>query len=1257
MQPSSLENLHGVFSQALKSDTYLGLSSKDPNLLENSSYKNIRLTEVFKKASTQIEENCKKIQKSDENQIRLLRALKEDGKKFYERYQQSTHSLSRLFLKTLALFTPSFLKPYLPSCFSNQMAEAEVKTNKEYEEYDAILKKQIERFSRLNHLSVQPPKEGASEEELSDDLMNEILDEYDVLDDDKSKKKKNEEKDPKDTHTKGKKETLDDDQKNKSSPLEKEKKASTEPLAVPPLPLAVPPLPSPILPTPEELEKKRNEGIATCLQHLHSLFQTLNKYQQCPLSTRTFKSILIKIVKDVATLSALDPTRVMEHLKKEGVTEDEYKKLSHLELRSALAINNDVDILKHLETTSWHSSFEKAMAQKGHLKFGVNRRLGGAMISLANEDGTRVKENELKEYRGEVHLTIADLNLLGDIEELIKFLKTNDKCRPCTLVIDLKQGLSLTPPLFKHLLALSEYTAEIRVNDLKEIHLKDLALSPDEENQFIQRLDRFHFPNLEKFTFSEQSKNGRTPFEFSQLLSLIPTIEFLKECYNLCSSPQEIKIPTQLSQMQNLDLRGFPLQHLHSLCLQFNTLTELNLSGLAITDALLQQWISSGIFAHLQVLHLHQCDALTTDILPSLISLNRLTTLSLPDLPQGKLPLVQLPSFDNPFKIKLFYTSSKVTQKIASQLYTGPQTWAPLFQIPLAREGIEKIFNDNHRVLDPKSVAYWLYKGDYKNLKPQQSVTTILADQNGELNDQNLVEFLEKFPNVVSLSLYRCPNVTPAGIISALTLFPRIKTLDLTGCKQIDGKLFFNDDLTNLDVLDNLNRLIVTDTSLPSDVATVVQEHMGKKLIFEETVLKITDAQLIDDQSLEALLKAKNLTKLRCVDFSGCTKLTNQMLSQFLDHLNAPIWVNQNGLMAENPQRLNLAILNLTGCQQITDEAFDQQKIGDKIEPKLLENLDCIIIEGTKISKILREVYPLVTFQDKEEPIIIKIDPNQQLQACLFYHELKEKNQNDKDQSELKILAQQLIHSRIAVELFASSCQDQTLLTRLARFPVSTDSIEFFDMALSFKTDDGAQPVVFNVHRDVLYSQSLYFLNRLRSGGMLSKLNAIDFINQHATPQVAKVMIDILYGKANIENLDWEIAAHVAELVGLGCFQFLSTYTKTLLDRIHSQFDPSRAEEMFLAAKKLNDTKGRDEYENTLLLFLSTIEGNLEDSENQKLFQSFVNLAQEFGLEKLKAKTLKIQDAKTQTLLEQEIALQTVRNDRLFQTRFGGGKK
>ena len=377
-----------------------------------------------------------------------------------------------------------------------------------------------------------------------------------------------------------------------------------------------------------------------------------------------------------------------------------------------------------------------------------------------------------------------------------------------------------------------------------------------------------------------------------------------------------------------------------------------------MTDNQLNSWIAKGYFENVESLALDNCTQLTTDILPTLMKLPRLVELILPDLPQGSMPVKALPKLDNPFKVNFFYTSSQSTLKIASELYSGPTTWAAVFQIPMAREGIEDIFKPSQTILDPKAVTYWLYNNDdYKRLKPQQSIKMIGAESNAYLNDDNIVEFFQKFPEARTVSLYGSPKITAKGVMDLVKACPWIQTLNLTDCPKIKNELLSEE---NLKQLDRLNKVTISGTGISPEcysnflkgIATALEE--GKQPLaantinFEETILKITDDQLIDENALETILETGNLSKIKRIDLEGCTKLTDDMLGRLLNRLNEPLWIQQpDGSKKDNPRRLNLASLNLSGCSNITEAAFDEkqeEKEGEekKITTKHLGTLDCV---------------------------------------------------------------------------------------------------------------------------------------------------------------------------------------------------------------------------------------------------------------------------------------------------------------------------
>jgi hypothetical protein len=512
---------------------------------------------------------------------------------------------------------------------------------------------------------------------------------------------------------------------------------------------------------------------------------------------------------------------------------------------------------------------------------------------------------------------------------------------------------------------------------------------------------------------------------------------------------------------------------------------------------------------------------------------------------------------------------------------------------------------------------------------------------------------------------------------------PKIRTLDLTGCQHINEDLFFGDQ--NSQIITRLKSLIITNTGISSEVAALLKEKM-KQLEFEETVLRITDAQLVDEQALEKILKSRPLNKLTCIDLQECQKLTNAMLGQLLDHLNADIWIKKDGVNVDNPQRLNLEVLNLTGCHGITDEAFHHQEnknteekkkqiekpvmqdgeiieedqevkpisdeatveVKKKIQPKLLENLCRVVINGTKISDVLKEVYPQVIFQMHNNPVTIQIDLEAQLKACQAYLANKRLGEKIDLDPKMKKLAHDFIHNRIAVELFASEAADQGLVDMVLSQPIDTNAKEFSDISLMFKKDDNSDPAIIQTHREVLYSQAKYFMNSLRPGGIFSKAGACEFINQAATPQAVKVMGDLLYQRARIDEINWETAAEAAELIGTNNFKFMKRHYRALLHRMRSQFDLDNAEKMLLKAKQLEDEIGMQQYDKTLLFYLTPIEATINDNnEHQLLFRRIGNLAKGNGLQETLKKVNEIEAELTNKESQRLMDEQNAENERL----------
>lgn len=1275
-----LQTLHIAFSTALKDHTYVGLSKEAPAKLESTQVKTIRLAEVFKKARYQIEEALKEKSPIKENEFAHLKNLEHDGTLIYERYKASTNSWSRFFMKCVARYTPELLKKILPSCFSNGIEKAEKKTFEEYQQY-------------LDFLKLQTP----NSDKDSDKIAEKALDEEEVFDaeednlpngDDPKKEKgadngsqkkesgnpktpisppKNEEKIPLGLKSEFEDDDEDDeflqqilaqtfsenlslsksDKETKTVPPKKDDESKPEKETPQPKTTLIKQLQFATIPADEN--KNKLEEVDLLSKAFDLCLQQLTQFNERPLTLAKFRNLLGELCRKANALTQLTPEGT-QALEKCGLSEEVLAILKDAHLLASLMTGNHEKILDALSSTPWKNSFEEAvdLAQDGkQINFGVQKLGGSNTIRLDNGKGARFKEKDFQTFRGKVRVTVSDITSLNEMKELVNFLEKNEKCCPNSIVITLMEGQELNAECVQLLLKLKR-VSEIQINGVKEINFKNIGLSESEELGFVQHLGNFSFPQLENIILSDQTKTDWTAANFSNLLSLCPSFELLKTCYQQCSTYQDISIPQQLQKIQLFDTHGFDSDQITHLLNQFHDLVHIDFADLKMDDTQLFDLLDHPNLLQLKSLDLKGCQSLTTDALFTLVQLPQLANLSLPDLIQGEIRLDLLPKFDNPLKIKLFYLASQLTRKNANQLYTGPQNWSAIFQIPLARLGEEKIFPSDQKRLDPKNVAYWLHDQDYTSLKAHEGIVTILADFNAKMNDDNIVEFMQKFPKVKTLSLYDCPNVTEKGIIALLQAHPMIETLDLTNCRITDALLL---DEGNFNLLKKMKQIIVNGTGISSDLVELFKEQ-DVKLSFEQTTLKITDADITTDQALEELLKGENLTQFKTIDLSDCLTLTNDMLGLLLDHLNTDTVIKTaEGDLVSNPQRLNAAVINIKGCVKITDEAFvvkteenedSSEASKSKKDLKLLESLDRMVIGETMIPSLINDLYPKVTFQKDDEPITIQIDPELQLKECALYHALKIKNfLNDSDKGQLKELGKRYIHNRITAELFYKN-NEGTLPVILESIDIH--STDFSDISLSFMADETSAATEFHAHRDVLYSQSRYFINGLRPGGEMNKNENLSFVNVHATPEAAAAIMKLFYGKLSINDLNWQTAADVAELISLKNFKLSPLHYQQFLKHIHAQFTLENADELLTVAEKLDDKIGKEEYEGTLAIFLDSL-----DMKDQETFQTISNLAKSHGLKTLQKKVELIEEAKNNEIINKALAEQHAYDELLSQ--------
>lgn len=781
------------------------------------------------------------------------------------------------------------------------------------------------------------------------------------------------------------------------------------------------------------------------------------------------------------------------------------------------------------------------------------------------KDATGIKpERQFDQFKG--HL-IVQQNCLNDV---LTLLSSKEGCKPSSIEINCAGPLNAE--LRKTVTAIAKIIPHITLNNITMVQLKSDELTTEEGKEFFSILHQIDCPALKIAIIPKDIDL----YSAGKIINFLPTVNVLSQCISAFPETKKLPLPIEIQFMTEFDVTAFDLDFINHVITQCPRLQVLKANeGSEITDAQIEQWAKQGLLDHIQTIDLDSCKGISTDIVEILSKLPKLTRVILPnDLKAGKKPLSELPQFNDPFKIAMYYTSSPITRPLARELYTGPTAWASVFQIPLARQEESEIFSDHDVVLDPHSVACWLYQNDYNLLVPQNSVKTIIADGVTHLNDDNIVGFLSKFPEVTTLSLYNCPNITNVGIQALMKAETRIKKLDLTGCSNVN-LLVTGNDVGPL-ITAKLTELNVTGTGWPQAFANVYandpENPYHKKLILEPYTLKFTNEEIADPAFIENFLN-QDLYKLVNLDFSGCTDLTDAMLGRILDLLNAPSLVPEpvSNALIDNKKKLHIATLNLSGCNQITNKVFDGDvKEDKKINMKELGSLLQIVKEGTQLTDLAKELYPRVKFTDTCEALeLVTIDPEAPLKP-------------------------NHVQDRIARQLFKNILDDS----------VDLFSEDYANRSIAF--DSIEETSRFNIHKEILYANSAYFRKRLRPGGEFYNANCT-FINQNATPKAAKQVVDLWYNREISNDLTWKNYGEAAEIF-FRCLEGSEINFKRLLSKMHLHFSMPEAFEMLTAAKKLEDSEGPKKYEIQMIAKLK-----LQPSMANEL----KNLAVPFGLNKL----------------------------------------
>ncbi|MCE2982109.1 MAG: hypothetical protein LW832_00955 [Parachlamydia sp.] len=1136
---NQLNDLHAQFSAVLNTDSmYLNRDDRASTGFSQSAEKTSHLYEIFRQGMSKIEalENRFDTQEEVQQAIDQLQLIQIDSDGFYTRYCNKTNTWVRWLLKKI----PLVLRRLLPKIFDHGIERAEAQTRQTHLQLNQALGTRIRQLRNVRiapQLPVDPPIP--------------------------------------------------------PSPI-----PTPQP---PPEPPPAEPTPTPLAPSMDQ-EAMQASFIASTLKYQQkkdravqdAIIEEVQALQKgSSLTMKNWHQALDRILTLINTL----PSDLRESALVRAEVPAQLIPLFLIDGQKAAYITNN------LYNTQWDLPYAAATQVEEMTFNGFIQSVGLVFPRLINKKGRQINPRKLNEYKGAMKIEAAHL------AEYAQLLEQFPSCRPDRLEIEMES--IMTAERFRQILALKEKTLTLTLSKVLKINLAEIGATQEEEQFFLENLQAMHLPDLLLLQLAEHDKKHLPPALFSNALKACPKPFLMKECFSACSNPDDILLPTSLTDIKNLDLQEFSSERIEYLLKQWSPLECLKL-GPNCTEETINEWIKAGFFHCIQSLDLSEC-SLSTDILFSLNALPSLWSLRLPELTKGDVPLDLLPKFDNPFKIKQFYTQASITRTVAGELYTGLPLWATLFEIPLARLGTEEAILPNHTVLDPLSVTYWLYQNDFRLLAtPQLGVQSIVADACEYVNDDNLIEFLLKFPNAREVSLYNSPHITDQGIAALIEACPQIEKIDCSGCLHVTDALF---NAAVMKVMHENPRLTLnlSGTSVTTEALPLYESGLEDRIILKNHRLKIIDEQLTDEGALEAILQAQDLAHVRHLDLSGCTQLTDEALSLLLDRLNTDQFIfDHQGGRRDNPQRLNLISLNLFGCSQITLKAFDGESDNTgKIQPKILNTLQQIGLGKTSLWKEESEepidlfgplsvVYDDYSEEEEEEleetavpeiafdfsnlyPQIEKL-----LEPQIFTHKISPADQLEAcfDESE----ASNIIHNRMAIELFANERLPKGQLLKLDRTPVDVELAE--SMSLYFKDLDD-EGVTATLPRLFCYSYSGYIRNQMRKGELI-KAEGVDLVNQNAAPKASETIINMMQGKDAVSSLDWKTAYQAAELAK--ALKLPLAQQDLLKKRVHSQFEIDRADDMFFFSRALNDLEAIEQFEDQLCMLAEVDYDALKDT-------------------------------------------------------------
>ena len=236
---------------------------------------------------------------------------------------------------------------------------------------------------------------------------------------------------------------------------------------------------------------------------------------------------------------------------------------------------------------------------------------------------------------------------------------------------------------------------------------------------------------------------------------------------------------------------------------------------------------------------------------------------------------------------------------------------------------------------------------------PSQIVDLDLSRFSKSLTDDILAQVVQAFPNVTTLNLGNCKNITDKGL-KHLDVLKKLISLNLQGCEKItdEGLKYLGsfESRTFLESLSLQGCKLITDKGLKQldgELTGLISLNLqecdkitGKGFVYLDSFPKLASLNLSNTlfgQQEEDWENLKNLEYLSSLDLSY-TQITNKGL----EHLKT------------FKSRTSLKSLNLTRCRQITDEGLKSVGSLENLASLNLQKCGKIIGSGLQYLKGLK---------------------------------------------------------------------------------------------------------------------------------------------------------------------------------------------------------------------------------------------------------------------------------------------------------------